>query len=80
MLRKLETAKRVVGIKQVKRAVLSGEAVTVFLADDADPAMTEPLQALCEERGIETVRVESMQKIGKACHIAVGSACAAILS
>ena len=79
MLRKLETAKRVVGIKQVKRAILSGDAVTVFLAEDADPAMTEPLQALCEERSIETIRVESMQKIGRVCHIAVGSACAAIL-
>ena len=79
MLVKLETAKRVVGIKQVRRAVLSGDAVTVFLADDADPAMTEPLQTLCEQHGIQTVRVESMQKIGKACHIAVGSACAAIL-
>ena len=80
MLGKLETAKRVVGIKQVRRAILSGDAATVFLADDADPAMTEPLSALCDERGIQTVRVESMQIIGKACHIAVGSACAAILA
>ena len=79
MLDQLESAKRVVGAKQVRRAILTGDAVTVFLADDADPALTQPLQKLCEERGVETVCVRTMDKIGKACRISVGAACAAIL-
>ena len=79
MINELETAKRVVGIKQVKRAVLAKQAVKVFLADDADPALTESLQQICVEQGIETERVKTMSLIGKACRIAVGAACAAIL-
>ena len=36
---------RVVGIKQVKKALREGRALEVILADDADPALTEPLEA-----------------------------------
>ena len=79
MLSQLETAKRVVGVKQVRRAILAGECGAVFLADDADPALTEPLQALCQARGIEIVRVSAMKRLGAACGIAVGAACAAIV-
>ena len=32
---------RVVGIKQVKKALREGRALEVILADDADPALTE---------------------------------------
>ena len=43
---------RVVGIKQVKKALREGRALEVILADDADPALTEPLEAACREAGV----------------------------
>ena len=44
---------RVVGIKQVKKALREGRALEVILADDADPALTEPLEAACREAGVK---------------------------
>ena len=44
---------RVVGIKQVKKALREGRALEVILADDADPALTEPLEASCREAGVK---------------------------
>ena len=77
MLDKLSTAKKVVGIKQVRRAVKDGQALAVYLADDADPQLTQPLERACEDAGIRVVLVKSMKELGAACGIAVGSACAA---
>ena len=67
----------VVGAKQLKKAILSGAARQVFLAQDADPAVTEPLEALCRQYEIPCVSVRSMADLGKACRIDVGAAAAA---
>ena len=67
----------VVGAKQLKKAILSGAARQVFLAQDADPAVTEPLEALCVRQGIPYSYVRSMADLGHACHIEVGAAAAA---
>lgn len=80
MLTKLANGTKVVGAKQVKRAVEAGRAVTVFLASDADPRITESIAALCVEKGIETVTAPSMKELGKACGISVGSAVAATVT
>ena len=42
MFEELKTAKKVVGVKQLRRALNDHLARTVFLACDADPALTEP--------------------------------------
>ena len=68
----------VVGAKQLKKAILGGAARQVFLAQDADPAVTEPLEALCCQNGIPYVFVRSMAELGRACRIEVGAAAAAI--
>lgn len=80
MLNDLKTAKKVTGAKQVMRALKNGTARRVYLAENADPRVTEPVEALCREQGIETVSVNTMQAIGSACGIAVGSAVAAIVA
>ena len=67
-----------VGAKQLKKAVLSGAARQVFLALDADPGVTEPLEALCRQQGIPYSYVRSMADLGRACRIEVGAAAAAI--
>ena len=79
MLEKLKTANKVVGIKQLKRALKNRTAQTVFLAEDADPRLMEPLRAACEQAQVELVLVPTMQELGKACSIAVGAAAAAML-
>ena len=79
MLEELKTAKKVVGIKQLRRALTDQTAELVFLAKDADPALTEPLMAQCREGGVEVVSDVTMAELGKACGISVGAAAAAIL-
>ena len=74
MLADLKTAQKVTGAKQVTRALKNGTARRVFLAQDADPRVTEPIAALCREQGTETESVDTMAALGSACGIAVGSA------
>ncbi len=72
-------AQLVVGAKQLKKALLSGRARRVFLAKDADPAVTEPIARLCREARVEASWVPTMTMLGKACGIDVGAAAAATL-
>ena len=67
----------VVGTKQLNKAVNSARARYVFLAENADPAVTEPLAALCEQNSIQIAWVPSMAELGRACGIEVGAAAAA---
>ena len=67
----------VVGAKQLRKALQSGRACHVYLAENADPAITEPLAALCDQFHITYVWVSTMQELGKACGIEVGAAAAA---
>ena len=70
---------RVVGIKQVKKALREGRALEVILADDADPALTEPLEAACREAGVKVTHTASMKALGRGCAISVGAAWAAFV-
>ncbi len=79
MLTELSSNPKVVGVKQVKRAVEAGKAGRVFLAADADPRIKDPISALCGELGVETVEAGSMRELGRACGISVGAAVAAVL-
>ena len=72
-------SKKVVGIKQVRKALREGSVKKIWLADDADPALTEPLEKACREAGIEVLRAVTMKELGRACSISVGAACAAEL-
>ena len=79
MLSDLKAAHKVTGAKQVARALKNGSVRRVFLAANADPRVTEPVEILCREHGIETETVPTMAELGSACGIAVGSAVAAIV-
>ena len=79
MLADLKTAQKVTGAKQVTRALKNGTARRVFLAQDADPAVTAPVEALCAEKGVPVEQVAQMKELGSACGIAVGSAVSALL-
>ena len=61
MLTELKQGSKVVGVKQTKRAVNDGKAARVFLAEDADPRVTAPVEALCAEKQIPVERVPQMK-------------------
>jgi len=69
----------VVGAKQLKKAVRARRVRSVFLAENADPAVTEPLEKLCIENHIPITWVSRMEDLGRACGIEVGAAAAAVL-
>ncbi len=70
----------VAGAKQLRKAVNSGKAYRVYLARNADPAITEPLIALCKQKNVQYDWVKSMAELGQICGIEVGAAAAAALS
>lgn len=71
------SGKMVVGAKQIRKALVAGRAKEVFLAKNADPAITAPIEAQCRSGGIAYVWVKSMNDLGQACGIEVGAAAAA---
>lgn len=79
MLSELNHSPKVVGIKQLRKALERGTLLRVFLAENADPALTEPIAALAEARGVPVERVSTMKELGRACSIAVGASAAGLL-
>ena len=75
----MEPEKRVVGVKQSRKAIREGRARRVYLAEDADPAITGPIAAECAAAGVPVEAGTTMAQLGRACGIAVGAAVAADL-
>ena len=75
----LAKSKIVVGAKQLKKALKNGNVRRVFLACNADPAITEPIAALCQLNHVDFAWVRSMTDLGHACGIEVGAAAAAAI-
>ena len=71
--------KVVVGAKQLRKAMAAGRVRQAFLASNADPAITEPIAAMCRENGVSYGYVRSMAELGRACGIEVGAATAALV-
>lgn len=71
--------KRVVGTKQVLRALKDGRAQRVFLCKDADEFIYRQVEALCEETKTPLQVLDSMQELGKLCLVGVKTAAAALL-
>ena len=80
MLSELQNSDKVVGVKQVRRALLNGRAKRLYLAKDADPQLTEPLERQADERNVEVAWTDSMKALGRTCGIAVGAACGAVVN
>ncbi|TDT46024.1 ribosomal L7Ae/L30e/S12e/Gadd45 family protein [Fonticella tunisiensis] len=72
--------KRVVGAKQSLKAIKSGNAKIVYVADDADPKIINPIVEACQQTGVELVHIETMQRLGALCGIDVGAAAACVVN
>ena len=68
----------IVGAKQIRKALKKGGISQVFLARNADPAVTDPLVDACRMHEIPFAWVATMRELGNACGIEVGAAAAAI--
>ena len=79
MLTELASQEKVIGVKQSRKAIREGRAKRVFLACDADPAITDPVAESCEETGIPVESGYTMAQLGHACCITVGASVVAIL-
>jgi large subunit ribosomal protein L7A len=79
VLKDLMNQRVVVGAKQLRKALSRGDARRVYLASNADPALTEPLEALCQHYGVAYTWVKSMEDLGRACGIEVGAATATVV-
>ena len=78
MCSQLKTAKKVCGIKQAKKAVKTGVAKTVYVAQDCDPKLVDPLLEHCRHISIPIVEVNTMEELGNLCELDVGCAIAVI--
>ena len=65
------------GEATIRKALEKDAALVVFLARNADPAITGPIEAKCIAHQVSCAWVASMADLGKACGIDVGAAAAA---
>ena len=79
MLSKLKSTNKIVGAKQVKRALSSYDIEAVFIAKDAESKVTDEIKHLCIDKQIQVIYVDNMKKLGDACGIDVNAATAALL-
>lgn len=75
----LNTKHKVVGLKQSRRAIREGEAVKVFLAQDASGQIRREITALCRTKHVACESVPTMKELGELCGITVGAAVAAVV-
>ncbi|HET7522225.1 MAG TPA: 50S ribosomal protein L7ae-like protein [Bacillales bacterium] len=68
----------VIGTKQTVKALQDGQIKELLVAEDADHHVLEKVLLLAEEHRVPITKVDSMQKLGKACGIDVGAAAVAI--
>ena len=78
MLSILRNSDKIVGTKQVSRAIAAGDVKSVYLATDADVFVTRRVYDLCREKNIPVIEVPSMKALGEACGVQVKAAVAAI--
>ena len=73
------SANKVVGSKQVLRALKTGTLARVYVANDADTFLFQRVARAAEEAGVPTIRVATMKELGEACRVAVPTAAAGLL-
>lgn len=76
----MDQGKMIVGAKQLKKALAAGRARYVILAQNADPDVVGPIEALCNQNHIDVTWIATMSELGRACGIEVGAAAAAVVA
>ena len=71
--------RRIVGTKQLLRALDEGRIAQAFVAADADLLLTKRVVDRCYNMNVPCTQVESMENLGRACGIDVKAAAAGLL-
>ena len=71
--------RRVVGTKEVLRAVKAGTASRVYVANDADTFLYQRIVRAAETAKVPITRVERMKELGEMCGVQVSAAAAALI-
>ena len=74
-----DAGRRVVGTKQVLRALEEGRLERGYVAKDADLTLTQRVVDRCYAKNIPCQEIETMEKLGRACAIEVKAAAAGLL-
>ena len=69
--------KRVVGVRQVLRAIRDGSAETAFLAMDADAHLRSQIEEAAKEHSVPLQMISTMEELSQLCRVDVPSAAAA---
>lgn len=70
---------RVVGLKQTVKAVKSGKATKVFVAQDADDYIKSSVTDACLNTNLQIIYINTMKELGEACGIDIGASTAAVV-
>ncbi len=58
MPERLTSNRKVIGTKQLRKALKAGRVQTAYVAADADPILREPLVEQCRDAGVELVEID----------------------
>ena len=78
-LNELAVPERVVGEKEVRRAMSKGLLRKIFVAEDSDAKISAGLLEKAGDLGLEIEKVDSKLKLGRACAIDRAAAVAGLL-
>jgi large subunit ribosomal protein L7A len=78
MLARINEDAKVIGSRQLTRALIKNEISLAYIARDADPFIVSPVRELCRERGVPVTDVPTMSELGEACGLRVKTAAAGI--
>lgn len=78
-LNTLKASKKVIGIKQTLKAVNKGTVSLVYVAENADERLIQPLKEACETQHVAVEVIPTMLELGKACGIEVGAAAVGVV-
>ena len=73
-----DAGRRVVGTKQLLRALDEGKIAHAFVARDADLLLTKRVVDRCYDMNIPCTQVDTMAELGRACAIDVKAAAAGL--
>jgi large subunit ribosomal protein L7A len=71
--------KKVIGAKQTLKAIKNGTATIVYVAEDADQKVIQPIVEASRLGNLELVYIPTIRELGKMCDIDVGAATACII-
>lgn len=76
----LKSLNKTIGAKQTSKAIARGDVKLVFVANDSDSRVIQPLIDLCNQHDVPINQDHSMEDLGKACRIKVKAAAVGVLN